>query len=576
MLQSLFRAFAPDSAKRKARSVKRALFTLVGMGLCLGGLWMLYPVAEWVVLTGEIPPDAMQTLFIGLIMCFIGVMALVSARRESRQHQQYAEVLSHDEPWTLREAWQRNEIRHRTHPEPTVLVLGTLFLAGGLAGGGFIINDAIIGTDQPEWAALLVLIFPVAGLGMLASTYSAWQKGQRFGTSTLRLDDLPGRLGSRITARIRANLPADQLPEHGIRMECSCYRRTVHYERSSGDSNSKTKKVTMRLLWRDEHHMRPMSVTSEGLEIPVSFELPEDYPTSTPIHRSDSYLARTRESDIRWMIEVHAEVPGTDYEASFEIPVFAPEDAEQPERDADEVPDGVVQGQPVIPASAFSGGGLMDATATDDPYTEYYVEPDLNGPISKNITLEHLPGDGLRLHVDAQRESWTPYLVGIGGIVMVAIGIVGLPTGLGLGALIFLLLGGLLLWGAKTMLTHETMLTIENGTVTVATGAGGRKKTSLPVDKIKEARVEITGTQNQSHYTIVLQRYGDATEQPGGLAGQVLSDMGSYLGEENAEKVEDGLQNLRSVVARIDNLHDKQEADWLVEQIHHALDRQPA
>jgi len=96
------------------------------------------------------------------------------------------------------------------------------------------------------------------------------------------------------------------------------------------------------------------------------------------------------------------------------------------------------------------------------------------------------------------------------------------------------------------------------------------------VDKIKEARVEITGTQNQSHYTIVLQRYGDATEQPGGLAGQVLSDMGSYLGEENAEKVEDGLQNLRSVVARIDNLHDKQEADWLVEQIHHALDRQPA
>lgn len=576
MLQSLFRAFAPDSAKQKARSVKYYSFTVIGIGLCLGALWTLYPVVEWGIVTGELAPHATQTLFIGLVMLFMGIMFVRGVRNESTQQRRYAEALSHDEPWTLREAWQRNEIRHRTRPGPILLVLGALFLVGGLAGGGFIINDAIIGTDQPEWAALLVLIFPAAGLGMLASAYFKWQKGRRFGTSTLRLDDLPGRLGSRITARVRANLPADQLPEHGIRVECSCYRRTVHYERSSSDNNSKTKKVTMRLLWRGEHHMRPMSVTSEGSEIPVSFELPEDYPTSTPIHRSDAYLARTRESDIRWMIEVHAEVPGTDYDASFEIPVFAPEDAQQPERDADEVPDGVVEGQPVIPASAFSGGGLRDSAAADDPYAEYYVAPDLSGPISKNITLEHLPGDGLRLHVDAQRDSWTPYLVGVGGIVMVAVGIVGVPTGLGLVGLIFLLFGGLLLWGAKTMLTHETILTIENGTVTVATGAGGRKKTTFPVDELKEARVEITGTQNQSHYTIVLQKYGDTTEQPGGLAGQVLSDMGSYLGEENAEKVEDGLQNLRSVVARIDNLHDKQEADWLVEQIHHALDGQPA
>jgi len=99
MLQSLFRAFAPDSAKRKARSVKRSIFMLVGIGLCLAGLWMLYPIAEWVVLTGEIPPDAMQTLFISLVMCFIGVMAIVSARRQSKQHQQYAEALAHDQRW---------------------------------------------------------------------------------------------------------------------------------------------------------------------------------------------------------------------------------------------------------------------------------------------------------------------------------------------------------------------------------------------------------------------------------------------------------------------------------------------
>jgi len=575
MLQSLFRAFAPEGAKRKARSVKYTIFMILGIGLCLGGLWMLYPIGVEALQTGAFPSERTESLFIGLIMLFIGVVAVLGARRQSKQDRRYAEALAHEEPWTLREAWRQNEMTHRSRPAPALLVLGLVFSVLGTAGSAYVINDAILAADAPEWAALLVLLFPVGGVVMLAAAYRKWQKGRRFGTSTLRLDDVPGRLDDRMTARVQANLPANALPEHGIRVECSCYRRTVRYERSGGKNNSKKKKVTMRLLWRDEHHMQPMSVSSEGVEIPVSFELPEDYPTSTPIRRSDQYLARTRKGDIRWMIEVHAELPGLDYDASFEIPVFAPKGAEEPERSVDDLEDEVVEGKPVIPASAFSGG-LMASSAPDDPYADYFVEPNLTEPISKNISLEQLPGDGLQLHVAAQRDSWKPYLVGAGGLVMALVGLIGLPFGLGFGALIFLGFGGLLLWGAKTMLTHETTLTIKDGTITVKTGAGGSKETSFPVDDLKDARVEITGTQNQSHYTIVLQRYEDTVEQPGGLAGQVMSDMGSILGDEHAKTVEDRIQGVRSVAARIDNLHDKREADWLVQQIHEALERQPA
>lgn len=576
MLQSLFRAFASDTAKRRASSVKYYIFTAIGIGLCLGALWTLYPVVQWGIRTGELAPNATSTIGIGLGLLFMGILFIRSVRSESRQQQRYDAALAHDEPWTLREAWQRNEIRHRSRPQPTLVFLGALFFVGGLAGGGYIIQDAVIATDTPEWAALLVLLFPAAGLGMLGRAYYSWKKGQRFGTSTLRLDDVPARLGERVTARIRAHVPADQLPKHGIRVECSCYRRTVHYERSGSDDNSKKKKVTMRLLWRDEQHMRPMSVTSEGVEVPVIFDLPEEYPTSTPIRRSDAYLARTGAGDIRWMIEVHAELPGVDYDAAFEIPVFAPEEADQPERSADDVPSDVMEGQPVIPASVFSGGGQMTSSTSEGPYAEYIVEPNLTEPISKNISLDQLTDGGLRLHVAPPRDSWTPYLVGAGGMVLVGIGIVGLPFGLGFAALFFLVFGGLLLWGAKTLLTHETTLTIQNGSVTVATGAGGSKKTTVPVEDLKEARVEITGTQNQSHYTIVLQTYEAKTKQPSGLAGQMMGDLGSYLGEESRETLEDNLQHARSVVARVDNLHDKHEADWLVEQIHRALDQQPA
>lgn len=576
MLRLNFRKDGSNNSNGPLQRVKHGIALLIGAAMVLVALYLLYPFASAFLDTGSLEGTDMELLFIGLIMLVIGIVFLLGTRSNMREQRRYDKAFAHEEPWKLRESWRENLMTHRTRPIRALIVLGVIFTVMGLFGTVSILDEAIFSSEDPEYAALLILIFPTAGLIMLGVAYRLWQRGKRFGVSELRLDEVPARLGATVRGRVLAQLPADDLPRHGIRVECSCYRRSVRYERSGGKNNSRTKRVDMNLLWRDEHHMRPKSVTSEGVEIPFTFDLPEDYPTSTPIRRSDSYLARTRENDIRWKVEVHAELPGPNYDAAFEIPVFAPADADAPERTVEEASDEATEGKPVIPASALTGS-MMAGASPEDPYAEYVIQPNLDAPISKNISLEQLPDEGLRLHVASQRDSWTPYVIGAIGALLVLIALPGLILGMGFfGSLIFAGFGGLMLYGAKTMLTHETILTIENGTATVQTGAGGKKKTSIPVRDLKDAEVEITGTQGQSHYRIILHRYEDTVDQPEGVAGQLLNDVGSFLGEERANSLASGIQQFRTMAAQIDNLHDKREADWIAKQINKTLDRQLA
>jgi hypothetical protein len=58
-----------------------------------------------------------------------------------------------------------------------------------------------------------------------------------------------------------------------------------------------------------------------GTNIPVSFVLPSDAVASDPDNSNNRVL---------WRLEVSASVPGVDYESSFEVPVFRTPASEQP------------------------------------------------------------------------------------------------------------------------------------------------------------------------------------------------------------------------------------------------------
>ncbi len=579
MLRFLFRILAPhlpQETLHRIRSVIRGIFLVVGFILCAVAVWLLYPFVVDAISTRSLPDDLGGNFFVGLVMLFIGLVMLVGTRAQARSEARFREALEHDQPWIFRPQWKNNRIEHRQKIPLALLLGGIIFFGVGLFGTVTELPDAIWHADDPEWAALFILIFPLIGLGLLFWAHRMWRKRRTFGRSVLTLDDVPGRLGEPLRARVRAQLDRHQLPDHGIQVQLSCYRKTVRYERRRSGSNnrsSRKKKVNRRLLWRDEKHMRPMDEVDGGIEIPVTFEVPDDQPTSTPIKRSDKYLARTGRGDIQWMVEVHCELPGLDYDASFEVPVFAPVEADSAAVDEEVEED--VDVQPVIPASAFGGGdGAGLSVSSGDPYAEYIVQPDFDSPISENISLTRSGTDALELHVEADRKSPTPYVFGAIGIALLVASVPIYFAGSLGGAFVCLLFGVLCIWGAWTAWTHETKLTIQDGMVTVSKGAFGGKSEEFPVEDFKEARVDITGTKNQSHYRLVLQKHEDTVDEPSGAAGQVFSDMTSMLGEETGGKMKEKVNSLRATAAFIDNLHNKQEADWIAQQIHEVVDAQ--
>lgn len=139
----------------------------------------------------------------------------------------------------------------------------------------------------------------------------------RFGETTFEMATVPGELGGHLCGTIRTGLSADDKPEEGVRVKLSCYRR---HRLKGGDDGSHT---THTLLWRDEKQVECRhTADGDGLEVPVAFDLPEDASASTP---------EATENRIMWVLRVTAAVPGIDYSAVMEVPVFPVEpDASAP------------------------------------------------------------------------------------------------------------------------------------------------------------------------------------------------------------------------------------------------------
>jgi len=163
-------------------------------------------------------------------------------------------------------------------------------------------------------AALIGLIFPVAGAGLLIAAVTTSLRLRRFRVSHFRMSPLPGALGGRVAGQVETTLGREVLGNSVVLVTLSCVRRTT----SGGKSNSTTESV----LWQEdaEHPAAVLPNGPTGIVIPVSFIVPADLPPSSVEPGSSAVL---------WRLLVHADVPGVDYDATFEIPVFATgEDAE--------------------------------------------------------------------------------------------------------------------------------------------------------------------------------------------------------------------------------------------------------
>lgn len=154
---------------------------------------------------------------------------------------------------------------------------------------------------------LLFMLFPAIGLVLAGWAVFCVLRWLKFGQSEFQMADVPGRIGGQLAGVVRTS--AKVRPEDGFHLALRCVRRIT-------TGSGKQRNTTERVLWEDQQ-----TVMHELLEdepdvsaIPVIFQVPADCQPSDDRDANDQTL---------WRLTASAKVPGIDYSATFEVPVFA-------------------------------------------------------------------------------------------------------------------------------------------------------------------------------------------------------------------------------------------------------------
>jgi hypothetical protein len=164
--------------------------------------------------------------------------------------------------------------------------------------------------EEENYLALLGLLFPLVGVGLIVWAVWAVLRWRKYGESVFEMATTPGVLGGSLAGVIRTTQSLD--PREGFRLVLSCVQK-----RTTG--SGKHRSTTTTTLWQDERVIRRvLSGPGEPTAIPVAFAVPYDVPPST---------TESGRREINWRLEVSAAVPGIDYSASFDVPVFQTEES---------------------------------------------------------------------------------------------------------------------------------------------------------------------------------------------------------------------------------------------------------
>ena len=257
-------------------------------------------------LTGDLGQAGLLAIF-SLVFGGVGIGGIFGALAVRRRLAEIDRLKTRhpDSPWLWRKDWAAGRIEDAGH--------AMMWVAWGFAGLWNLISlpTGVMGVrealEKDNTLALLALLFPAVGFGLLAWAARATARYRRYGVSVFEMETTPASLGHGLTGMVRTN-SALAVPE-GFRVVLSCLRLVTT---GSGDDSSTTESI----LWQEERTVAAR--TSRGPDgmtttVPIAFALPGD---GQPCDDSNS---RDR---VVWRLEVSASVPDVDYGSTFEVPVF--------------------------------------------------------------------------------------------------------------------------------------------------------------------------------------------------------------------------------------------------------------
>jgi len=209
-----------------------------------------------------------------------------------------------DQPWLWRPEWSARRILDQRRG-PAFLWTFAIFWNAVTIPLSFLV--AREWTRQHNPLLLIALLFPAAGLGLIvAATYTSLRR-MKFGASVCTIDSVPIHRGHNFHGEIE--MRGDAVPDDGYHLRLVCVRRVI---RGSGKNQS----IEETPIAQQEARVSAASVmrlATGGVRIPFSMTAQSEG------HACD---IRNPRDQILWRLEATAEMPGIDYAASFELPIF--------------------------------------------------------------------------------------------------------------------------------------------------------------------------------------------------------------------------------------------------------------
>jgi len=353
---------------------------------------------------------AIGGLIVGAIpLSFALAFFLVGQAHAAQARKQRIRSEDPQQPWRWRREWKEGRVEFRVPAVARIVLWGFAVAWNGLI---LLIGAVILLQPQPSAQRAGVLaflaLFLAAGLFLVVLAWRASAQHRRFGDSTFEMARIPFALGGRVEGWVRA--PAGLRSASAVRLTLDC----VDVPRDSDLSD--------RVLWRDQVTV-PLSAIDFGpaqTRIPVSLGVPGDQRASNDVDLPGAH--------VEWRVSVEADLPGVDYRAVFDVPVF-PSTVEK------------IPGPGAFPVPALAGAAPASAEAARPP-ARFRVEPLPDGTAIQFASpgwflwwtigpLLLLPAAALATSLPALREvpAWM-VMVGAAGVTgfLLAIALFGVVT----------------------------------------------------------------------------------------------------------------------------------------------------
>jgi hypothetical protein len=379
----------------------------------------------------------------------VGIGGIIGALKGKKrlEEQEALRAANADTPWLWRGDWAAGRADDATRQTAWfTLGFAALWNLISFPAAFLAVREAV---QKGNHAALIALLFPLIGVGLLVWAVRSTLRLRRYGVSRFELSTLPGVIGHSLAGTVR--ISEALRPEGGFAVSLCCLRR---YETGSGKNRSTSETI----FWQEDRRIQGVGTT-----LPIAFAIPAD------ARATDDRDARDR---IVWRLTVEADVPGVDYASVFEVPVFRTAASDQPRTEAEEA----ATRDPLAPAVYRQPPTSRIQVSTNRRGTEILYPPARNVGMAVGLTV-----------------FFALWCVAIWAVIHFKAPI--------LFPIVFGLFGVLILWGVVDLWLKVTHVTVDSSGITVANGylVSGTGKTIAAGD-VGDVTAAITGQGGSTPY----------------------------------------------------------------------------